>query len=190
MCAGCSIVSILSNITWDINWSVTCVYRAMSASYSPVHISLLIFLTFLFVLPKSDAVLSIAADLPMLSNSKRVWPRCSLLSIFSCIFFCFCWVIQIYIYIFLPFLLLIYPFLSSFLILLGFSSFSFGSFLVFGLIFLLILRFRLSSIAFNFYIFSFFLVFFCYGSSFYFVSTNTIVIFFSIFYFYVKFFFF
>lgn len=47
----------------------------MSASYTPVFISLYILLTFVFALSKLEAVLSIADDCPMLSKGVTMLPR-------------------------------------------------------------------------------------------------------------------
>ena len=50
MCAGCSIVSILSNIPWKINGSNPGIYRGISASYSPVYISFSFIYQFLYII--------------------------------------------------------------------------------------------------------------------------------------------
>ena len=64
-------------------------YLAMSASYVLVFMSLLIFLNFWLALSKSDAALSTASDLPMLSRDETVFFHFYSFFKYSQIFFIF-----------------------------------------------------------------------------------------------------
>ena len=72
-------------------------YLAMSASYVLVFISLLIFLNFWLALSKSDAALSTASDLPMLSRDETVF--------FAFLFFVQIFTNFLYYFFFLQFIL-------------------------------------------------------------------------------------
>ena len=82
----------------------------MSASYSPVYTSLDFFN--IFVCIAKVRCWSIYRGWFTSAIGETVWKRCTLSSIFHCMFFSFCWVIRIFFVLLLS--LLIYPFVLSF----------------------------------------------------------------------------